>query len=152
MRERCVKTSLLLSAALCALASSFSFAADGAPRVQATDAWIRWLPANIPSGAYLTLTNSGNAPRVLASASSPDFAAVSFHQTRTVNGVSEMSAVDKLTVAPQGSLHFVPGGYHIMLMQPTRTLHPGDHVPITLRFDDGSALLVSFEVRGAGAT
>jgi copper(I)-binding protein len=138
---------------LCALTSTFGLAAEITPVVQASDAWIRWLPANIPSGAYLTLTNSGSTPRVLAGASSPDFGAVSFHQTRTVNGMSEMSAVDRLTVAPRGSLHFAPGGYHIMLMQPTRMLHPGDQVPMTLRFADGSSLQVSFEVRGAmGAT
>ncbi len=142
---------LFLRAALCALMSTFSFAADPSPSVQASDAWIRWLPANIPSGAYLTLTNSGRTPEVLVGASSPDFGAVSFHQTRTMNGSTEMSAVDRLTVAAQGSLRFAPGGYHIMLMQPTRTLQPGDRVPITLRFADASSLLVSFEVRSAGA-
>jgi copper(I)-binding protein len=150
-----MQPSLFLSAALCALTSSFSFAAQVTtaltPPVQASDAWIRWLPAGIPSGAYLTLSNSGSAPAVLVGASSPDFAAVSFHQTITVNGMSGMSAVERLTVAAQGSLRFAPGGYHIMLMQPTRTLHPGDHVPITLRFADASSLLVSFDVRSAGA-
>jgi copper(I)-binding protein len=146
-----MKPSLLCCAALYALTGASSFAADRTPAVRATDAWIRWLPAGIPSGAYLTLSNSGSTPAVLVGASSPDFAAVSFHQTRTVNGTSEMNAVDRLTVAPRGDLHFAPGGYHIMLMQPTRTLQPGDRVPITLRFADASSLLVSFEVRSAGA-
>jgi len=147
-----VKRSLFLAAALCALWSTGSLAAQGAAAVQARDAWIRWLPANVPNGAYLTLINSGSAPLVLVGAASPDFAAVSFHQTRIVNGVSEMSAVGNLRLAPQSSLQFAPGGYHIMLMQPLRALHPGDRVPITLRFADGTALQVSFEVRAASAT
>jgi periplasmic copper chaperone A len=141
----------LVALAFWALMGAFSFAADGGAGIQARDAWIRWLPANIPSGAYLTLTNSGSAPQVLVSAMSPDFAEVSFHQTRIVNGVSEMSAVSSLTVRPHQSLQFAPGGYHIMLMQPLRALHPGDHVPITLRFADGTSLPVSFEVRSATA-
>ncbi len=146
-----MKPSIYLSAALCALLSTFTFAAGGGAGMQARDAWIRWLPANIPSGAYLTLINSGSTPRVLVSAVSPDFADVSFHQTRTVHGVSEMSAVSSLTINPQRSLQFAPGGYHLMLMQPLRTLHPGDQVPITLRFADGTSLVVSFEVRSASA-
>jgi periplasmic copper chaperone A len=146
-----VKASIFPSAVLSALLSAFSFAADSGIGIQAAEAWIRWLPANIPSGAYLTLINSGTTPRVLVSAVSSDFADVSFHQTRTVHGVSEMSAVSSLTVNPQHSLQFAPGGYHLMLMQPLRTLHPGDHVPITLRFADGTSLLVSFEVRSASA-
>jgi periplasmic copper chaperone A len=150
-REKCVKPSTLASATLCALLSTFASAAGSEAGIQARDAWIRWLPANIPSGAYLTLINSGTAPQVLVSAASPDFAEVSFHQTRTVNGLSEMSAVSALTISPQSSLQFAPGGYHIMLMQPSRTLHPGDHVPITLRFADGKSLQVSFEVRSATA-
>jgi copper(I)-binding protein len=34
-----------------------------------------------------------------------------------------------------------------MLMQATKPLQPGDHVPIILRFADGSSLTVQFEVR-----
>ena len=149
MQERLVKTSLLPTAVLCALQCAAVLAANSDTGVSAIDAWIRWLPANIPSGAYLTLTNTGSAPRVLVGAVSPDFGEVSFHLTHTVDGMSEMSAVGALTINPRSTLQFAPGGYHIMLMQPLRTLHPGDHVPITLRFADGSSLQVSFAVRGA---
>jgi copper(I)-binding protein len=146
-----VKSSIILGVTLSLVLSAFGFAGQSSATIQARDAWIRWLPADIPNGAYLTLINTGFTPRVLVGAACPDFAAVSFHQTRTVNGVSEMSPVDTLTLRAQGSLLFAPGGYHIMLMQPLRALRPGDHVPITLRFADGSLLQVSFEVRAASA-
>jgi hypothetical protein len=42
---------------------------------------------------------------------------------------------------------FAPEGFHIMLMQPTRDIQPGDHVLLTLRFADGQSLQVQFEVR-----
>lgn len=146
-----VKPAIFLRAALCALLSASTFAASGDVGVQARDAWIRWLPGNIPSAAYLTLVNSGTAPQVLVGAASPDFAQVSFHQTRTINGISEMSPVSDLRIDPQHSLQFAPGGYHIMLMQALRDLHPGDRVSITLRFAGGKSLPVLFEVRSAGA-
>ncbi len=142
----------ILPAGICVLLSASTFAAEIGQSVQVKDAWIRWLPANVPSGGYMTLTNTGAASLALISADSPDFGEVSFHQTHTKNGVSAMAAVSSLTVAPQSSLRFAPGGYHIMLMQPKRTLHPGDHVPITLHFAGGQSLEVLFDVRAASAS
>jgi copper(I)-binding protein len=37
-------------------------------------------------------------------------------------------------------------------MQPTKTLQPGDQVPITLHFADGSAVTVAFAVRAPNGT
>jgi copper(I)-binding protein len=136
---------------LCVLPGGFALATAIGQDIQVTEAWIRWLPANVPSGGYMTLTNTGTVPRVLIGAASADFGAISFHQTRSNNGVSQMAAVGALTVAPRRSLRFTPGGYHLMLMQPKRALHPGDHVSISLRFAGGQSLEVLFEVRTAGA-
>jgi len=36
-----------------------------------------------------------------------------------------------------------------MLMEPKQTLHPGDKVPVTLRFGDGETLEIPFRVEGA---
>jgi hypothetical protein len=135
---------------LCVMLSTFGLAAEIGPSIQAKDAWIRWLPANVPSGGYMTLINTGTVPRVLVGAASPDFGAIGFHESVTKNGVSDMVAVGSLTLRPQSSLRFSPGGYHIMLMQPKRALHPGDRVLITLHFADGYSLEVPFEVRTAG--
>jgi copper(I)-binding protein len=135
---------------LLVMLSAFAPAAEVAPGIQVKDAWIRWLPANVPSAGYMTLINTGTAAGVLVSASSPDFGQVSFHESLTKNGMSEMVAVSTLTVKPQSSLRFSPGGYHMMLMQPKRALRPGDRVAITLQFADGHSLQAPFEVRGAG--
>jgi periplasmic copper chaperone A len=131
--------------------STFSQAAPMAAGIQVKDAWIRWLPANVPSAGYMTVINTGTVAGVLVSAASPDFGQVSFHESLTKNGMSEMVAVSTLTVKPRSNLRFSPGGYHMMLMQPKRPLQPGDRVLITLQFADGQSLEVPFEVRGAGA-
>jgi copper(I)-binding protein len=134
------------------LGGTRSLPAERAATLQITNAWIRWLPANLPSAGYMTLTNTGSLPRVLVGASSPDFAELSFHETRVEGGVSEMAAVNSISIRPQTSVRFTPGGYHIMLMSPKQSLRAGDKVPITLRFTDGQTLNALFEVRAAGAT
>jgi periplasmic copper chaperone A len=142
---------LMLAASYVALACTAApaFAAPNAPSVQAKDAWIRWLPASLPAGGYVTLRNTGDKPVVLLRAASPDYGSTMLHETRNKDGVSEMVNVDKITVPAHGSIAFGPGGYHIMLLQAKKQIKPGDKVPITLQFEGGDKLPVNFEVRNA---
>lgn len=121
--------------------------AGTAAAVHVEDAWIRWLPAGIPAGGYLTLVNDGDKPAVVVAAESPDYGEVSLHITRNQNGLSQMVAVANIVVEPHSRLSFAAAGYHMMLMHPTVTRSPGDEVPITLRFADGGSLTVKFRVR-----
>jgi copper(I)-binding protein len=117
--------------------------------VQVDDAWIRWLPADVPSAGYMTLVNKGSADRVLTAVTSPAYGEVSIHQSLEDHGVSSMRPVGAITLKPHAVVHFSEGGYHLMLMQPRRPLHPGDKVVMTLRFAEGPPLDVVFSVRGA---
>ena len=136
---------------LLAFALAFACApALAAPTLSATDAWIRWLPAGLPAGGYVVLHNDGAKAAELVGASSPDYAQTMLHQTLPGSGGEmRMVHVDKVVVPAHGSVAFKPGGYHIMLMHARHTVQPGDHVPMTLRFADGSVLKVDFEVRSA---
>jgi copper(I)-binding protein len=115
--------------------------------VQVRDAWVRWLPGNLPAGGYLTLVNAGDQPSSLVAASCPDYADVSLHRSRTVAGTSQMMPVEKITVAGHSRLEFAAQGYHLMLTHPRKTLKPGDRVSVTLSFAGGAALTVEFELR-----
>jgi copper(I)-binding protein len=115
------------------------------PRVDA--AWIRWLPGAIPAAGYLTLTNAGDRPAVLLSASSPLFADVSLHRTENRAGSMQMAGVDRITIPPHATLTFETTGYHLMLMQPATPVKPGMRVTIILRFADAPPMPVEFEVR-----
>ncbi len=122
-------------------------AAGTAEPVRVQQAWIRWLPANLPAGGYVTLTNPGDRAVTLVSASSPDYGSVALHRSLTQNGTSRMVPVARIDVAPHATLNFASFGYHFMLMQPRVPVAPGDHVPVTLHFADGRSLTASFEVR-----
>ena len=126
--------------------------AVAAPVVQASGAWIRWLPAGLPAGGYVTLRNTGARPVELIGAHSPDYGNAMLHQSMSKGGMSEMLHVEQVLIPAHGSVAFKPGSYHIMLMQPKKDVKPGDKVPITLKFAGGMTLRVDFEVRKADAT
>lgn len=140
----------LLTAAGLGLAP-IAFAQSPTP-VRAEGAWVRWLPAGLPAGGYMTLHNDSAQAVALVGASSPDYAEVMLHHSVMRNGTMHMLPVDKVEVPAHGELQFKPGGYHIMLMQARHEVHPGDQVPVILRFADGGQLRVSFEVRKPGAS
>ncbi|HWW21278.1 MAG TPA: copper chaperone PCu(A)C [Steroidobacteraceae bacterium] len=135
-----------------ALLGATTLAAAASSTIQITDAWIRWLPGNLPAGGYLTVINSGDHPVGLIGASSPDYARVTLHQSRQQGGVASMVPVGAVTILPHSTLAFEVKGYHFMLEQPKKPLKPGDHVIITLQFDSRSSIAVQFEVRAAAAS
>ncbi len=122
-------------------------AATAAPRIRIDAAWIRWLPAGLPAGGYMSLTNIGDTAVNLVAASSPAYAEVSIHRSVESGGTITMQPVTQITIEPHSRVDFAAAGYHFMLMQPAKPLEPGGHVPISLRFADGSSLEVQFEVR-----
>jgi|GEM_PF-357605 len=135
----------------CLTASVLALADAATAAIEVKDAWIRWLPGKIPAGGYLTLVNTSDHAVSLVSASSADYAMVSLHQTRVQNGTSRMAPVDKLTIPAHATLKFASEGYHLMLQQPRRSLHPGDHVAVTLNFSDSPALTTLVELRNPDA-
>ena len=126
-------------------------AAVNAPTMQIRDAWVRWLPGNLPAGGYVTLINSSDRPISLITASSPDYALVSMHRTRTAAGISQMLPVDKITVDAHSTVEFGVQGYHLMLERPTRSLRPGDRVSVTLQFAGSPAVTATLVLREPGA-
>jgi copper(I)-binding protein len=112
------------------------------------DAWMRVIVPARPAAGYFTLKNDGDKARALTGASSPACGRLMLHQSKTVNGISRMIMVKKVTVAAHGTLEFAPLGYHLMCMKPSADLKPGTNVPVTLHFADGATLTGRFRVLG----
>jgi hypothetical protein len=115
------------------------------------DAWVRWLPANLPAGGYLTLVNQGDAQVSLIGASCADYGSVSLHQSLQQGTVSGMTPVTAIGIKAHSTLDFAAEGYHLMLMQPKRPLKPGDRISVTLEFSSGAPIAAQFELRAADA-
>lgn len=123
-------------------------AASEATGVSVRDAWVRQAPPGVAMMAgYMALRNNTSRSQVLVAASSPGFETVTIHRTIVKDGMASMEHATQIELSPNASLIFAPGGYHLMLMNPTRTLRAGDAVVINLEFRGGLVLPVAFEVR-----
>lgn len=116
--------------------------------VSVRGSWIRETPPGMTLMAgYMELRNITSRPQVLVGASSSEFDRVMIHRTIVKDGIAGMTHASPIELAPNASLSFAPGGYHLMLMNPKRMLRAGDRVAINLEFRGGLVLPVAFEVR-----
>ena len=123
-------------------------AASAEAGVSVRDAWVRETPPGMNAMAgYMELRNNTSRPQVLVAASSSGFQSVMIHRTIVKDGMAGMVHASQIELAPKASLIFAPGGYHLMLMSPKRTLRVGDRVVINLEFRGGLVLPVAFGVR-----
>ena len=120
------------------------FAGNG---VVVSDPWVREAPPGAPSGGFMVVKNNTDKVKSLVKASSPDFGMVQLHRTMKVGDMMKMVHQEKIDIPAHGSTVFKPGDYHVMLMEPKKTLKAGDHVMVTLGFADGSEMTVKFTVR-----
>lgn len=138
---------VLLRAALIAAFGAGPALAAGAISIR--DGWIRALPSGVPSGGYFTLHNGSGKDLVLTGAASPACGMLMLHKSENMGGMSKMEDVAEVPV-PQGQdVVFAPGGYHLMCMDAKPEIKPGAHVPVTLRFKDGTEVTAAFAVRNA---
>ncbi len=126
--------------------------ATTAPRartaVVASHAWIRLPPpaANVAAG-YVQLYNHGREDRLLA-ATATGFGQVQIHAMRMDGELMRMQALPEGLVLPAGKVTALqPGGYHLMLMMPTRPLREGQPVRVRLQFARDGEQQVDFVVR-----
>jgi len=132
------------------LISTLTFipAASEEAGVSVRDAWVRETPPGMTMMAgYMELRNNTSRPQVLVAASSSGFESVMIHRTIVKDGMTSMVHASQIELAPNASLLFAPGAYHLMLMNPKRTLRVGDPVVINLEFRGGLVLRVACEVR-----
>jgi copper(I)-binding protein len=134
-------------AATVALAPAVALAADAArgdlrivkPYARATP------PGATTAGAYLTIENRGARDR-LVGASSPAATAVEIHTMQNDRGVMKMRPVWQLEVPSRGRVALVPGGVHLMIVDPKMPLREHERFPIRLKFERAGAVDVEFEV------
>jgi copper(I)-binding protein len=85
------------------------------------------------ASGYLVVTDRGAADRLLH-LRSPAFGSVTVDRGEGGSATAMTPVGPPLPVPAHGRLALVPGGRHLMLMRPRRSLHVGDSVPLTLTF------------------
>ena len=95
---------------------------------------------------YVTILNSGAADDALIGVEA-DFPRVMLHDSKTVDGVASMLALDAVTIPAGETVTFAPGGMHVMFMGLNGDpLEVGEEIPATLIFENAGRLDVVFKV------
>jgi hypothetical protein len=112
------------------------------------DAWIREAPPNAAVLAgYMIMENLSDESLSLVSASAAAFHEIMIHRTEQKGGMAQMTHQEQVIIPANGKVLFVPGGYHLMLMNPKQSLNVGDQVTVSFIFEDQSELSAIFKVR-----
>ncbi|HLR29247.1 MAG TPA: copper chaperone PCu(A)C [Paenalcaligenes sp.] len=96
--------------------------------------WVRWLPGDVPAAGYFELQNNKETPIELLAARSPAYELMMLHQSYEDDGLLKMKMADAIIIPAQDSLSFVPGGYHMMLEEPTETIQVGERISVDFLF------------------
>ena len=103
-------------------------------------------PAAAVGVVYFSVTNAGHRLDRLLTISSPIARAVEIHESRNVDGMMQMRAVDALECPPGVTVKSEPGGLHVMLLGLSRPLTVGMEFPMTLHFQYAGMLLIRVQV------
>ncbi len=107
------------------------------------DAWVKAAPSGM-TALFGTLRNTTDADITLVAGSSPAAGMVELHEVVTEAGASTMRPKAGGFVVPAGGTHeLAPGADHLMLMNLTGALSPGDMVEVTLITADGQSVVVA---------
>lgn len=137
-----------LSLVLLLTASSAAFAAGDAERVSVADPYVRLMPPGArTTAAFMVLKNGSDQDARLVAATSTAAKTVELHTHLNEGGVMKMRQVPGIDIKAKGETALKPGGFHIMLIDPTAPLKDGDAVALTLGFADGSSRKVDAIVR-----
>ena len=116
--------------------------------VHIQNAWIREAPPTIKVMAgYLDIENSSDRTLTLVSAESPEFERIEFHISQVENGVARMQQQEHIVIAPDSTLSFEPGAYHLMLFNNSTPIREGKNVSIKLTFKDGKTHILDASVK-----
>ena len=96
--------------------------------------------------AYGTVHNRSLKQIQIVKVESEGFESATFHETTNTDGVARMRMLPNVLLMPKSSIQFVPGGMHIMLMEPSAPVFTGQHIQIQFTLDDGTAVSTDFIV------
>lgn len=102
--------------------------------------------APVNSAAYMTLTSSGEADRLI-SASSAVAAKVELHTVLDDGGMMAMRQVEAIDVPANGAVELKPGGFHVMLLDVQEPLEAGETLTLSLTFEKAGTVELTLPVR-----
>ena len=110
------------------------------------DAWARPTKAGMMSAAYFTMHNVGSLPDSLVQVSSSASKDVQIHLSYMNDRIMVMEEQPFVAIQASEQIPFQPGGYHIMIIQPTNDMEEGDSISLSLYFKSGMIIEETIQV------
>lgn len=115
-----------------------------AGEVTITDTWIRATDGTSDptmTAAFGALTNHTDQQRTIVSATNSASDHTELHEMAMDNGAMVMRPIaGGITIPADGTATLEPGGLHVMVMDLTAPIKPGEEVNVVLTLDDGSTV------------
>ena len=107
-------------------------ASAASAEVTVKDAWVRGVVSGQKvTGAFMTVTSTEDAKIVGASSQIAKRAEI--HISMVMGGVNHMRSVDAIPLPAGQPVELKAGSYHVMLMEITQPIRPGDTVSLALK-------------------
>ncbi len=115
--------------------------------VAVMDAWVREPIIESKNHAgYFSLLNVSSSPVTLAAIKTSSYRKVEIHEMTHVNGLMKMAEIDSLDIAPGEKITLEPGGKHLMLINPRKTIKAGGTVRLKLIFKSGKVQVIDIPI------
>ena len=142
MKSKIVIFVLLLAALLVSACGT----ASGELEIQ--NAWARPTSTGENGAAYFMIANGTSVTDTLLSVSSDIATAAEVHMSMAdANGVMSMQMQEAVTIPAGEQVEFKPGGLHVMFVNLTRDLKPGEAITLTLNFKETGNVVVEVPVK-----
>ncbi len=115
--------------------------------IEVREAWTRAAAQGENGAVYLVIHNYSEIDDALVGISTEVAEAVEFHESEMAHDVMQMRMVHSVPLASGEDVKFAPGGLHIMLVNLREELKTGEHVDITLHFQNNPDVSISVPVQ-----
>lgn len=103
--------------------------------------------SSTPASIYFVVRNNTTQADRLLGISTEIAQTAELHATTIENNVAKMGLVAGIDIPANGAMELKPGGYHVMLLNLTRSLTVGEKIPLKLQFEQAGEFIVEAEVR-----
>ena len=118
-----------------------------APQIKIENAWIRVANKGMNTALYLDVYNVNSKEDELTDVSSAVANTVQIHETYKQGDNMGMRKVSSVAIKGNGSFHFTPGGFHVMVIKLKENLKEGDKKDFVLTFKHAGKIKVKAVVK-----
>ncbi len=118
-----------------------------APKIKVENAWLRMANQGMNTALYIDVSNLSSKDDELIDVSSNIANNVQIHETFKQGDNMGMRRVPSVIIKGNGTFHFAPGGFHVMVIKLKENLKEGDKKEFTLTFKHAGKVKVMAVVK-----